>query len=308
MNEIEQRFVVKYFHLKGWGNKRITAELESTFQGSALSRATVKRWIRKFKSGDLSCHDEPRAGRPLTILGPVLKTFLDKHPFASARAMSRHFNISSPTVKEILHRELGLKKYTRTWVPHELSEAEKKGRVDQSRSVLDMLQLYARHNVEAITTGNESWFLYSTHTNSMFAVSAAEVVPRTKQNISTRKTMVTIFFTYTRSLVLNFLTKGTRFNQDYFIDAALPNLYREKTRIVRHNGRPGFAGHMDNSTLHQNKTSQLMNTSEAPLFRTINMIDSQEKPMNMRQMNHRVVAASFPNPSNGPLFDHEKHK
>jgi hypothetical protein len=43
MNEFEQRFIVKYFHLKGWGNRRITAELESTFQGSALSRATVKR-------------------------------------------------------------------------------------------------------------------------------------------------------------------------------------------------------------------------------------------------------------------------
>jgi hypothetical protein len=61
---------VKYFHLKGWGNRRIAAELESTFQGSALSRATVKRWLRKFKNGDLSCLDENRSGRPLTILVP----------------------------------------------------------------------------------------------------------------------------------------------------------------------------------------------------------------------------------------------
>jgi transposase len=68
MNEFEQRFIVKYFHLKGWRNSKVTIELESTFQGSALSRATAKRWLRKVKSGDLSCLDENRPGRLLAIL------------------------------------------------------------------------------------------------------------------------------------------------------------------------------------------------------------------------------------------------
>jgi hypothetical protein len=43
MSEFEQRFIVKYFHLNGWGNRRITAELESPFQGFALSGVTVKQ-------------------------------------------------------------------------------------------------------------------------------------------------------------------------------------------------------------------------------------------------------------------------
>jgi hypothetical protein len=73
------------------------------------------------------------------------------------------------------------------------------------------------------------------------------VVPRTKQNISAMKNMVTIFFTSTRLLLLNFLTKGTKFNQDYFIDTVLPNLYSEKRRIARRKGLPGFSVHMDNS-------------------------------------------------------------
>jgi transposase len=62
--------------------------------------------------------------------------------------------------------------------------------------------------------------------------------------------MVTIFFTSTRLFVLNFLPKGTRFNQDYFIDTVLPNLYSEKRRITRHNGLPSFLVHMDNSGCH----------------------------------------------------------
>jgi hypothetical protein len=82
----------------------------------------------------------------------------------------------------------------------------------QSGMLLDMLQLYAEHNFEGITTGNESWFLYTTYGDSMFATSAREVVPKTKQNIFAKKTMITIFFTSTRLLVLNFLPKNTKFN------------------------------------------------------------------------------------------------
>jgi hypothetical protein len=63
--------------------------------------------------------------------------------------------------------------------------------------LLDMLQLYAEHNFEGITTCDESWFLYTTYGDSMFATSARELVPRTKQSISAMKNTVTIFFTST---------------------------------------------------------------------------------------------------------------
>jgi hypothetical protein len=94
--------------------------------------------------------------------------------------------------------------------------------------LLDMLQLYAEPNFEGIRTGDESWFLYTVCRDSMFATSVREVVPRTKHNISAKKTMVTIFFTSTQLLVLNFFPKGTKSNQDYFIGTVLPNLYSEK--------------------------------------------------------------------------------
>jgi hypothetical protein len=121
---------------------------------------------------------------------------------------------------------------------------------DQSEMLLDMLELYVKHNFEGITTGDESRFLDTTYGDSMFATSAREVVPRTKQNISAMETMVTIIFTSTRLLVLNFLPKGTKFNQDYFIDTVLPNLYSGKRRITRRKGLPSFPVHMDNLMCH----------------------------------------------------------
>jgi hypothetical protein len=121
---------------------------------------------------------------------------------------------------------------------------------DQSEMLLDMLQLYAEHNFEGITTGDESWFLCTTYGDSMFATSAREVAPGTKPNISAKKTTATIFFTSTRLLALNFLPNGTKFNQDYFSDTVLPNLYSEKRRIARCKGLPSFSVDMGNSMCH----------------------------------------------------------
>jgi hypothetical protein len=121
---------------------------------------------------------------------------------------------------------------------------------DQSEMLPGMLQLYAEHNFEGIATGDKSWFLYTTYGDSMSAISAREVVSRTKQNISAKKIIVIIFFTATRLLVLNFLPKGTNFNQDYFIDTVLPNRYSEKRRIARRKGMPSFSVHTDNSVCH----------------------------------------------------------
>jgi hypothetical protein len=178
MDEAEQRFVVKNLFIKVWGNKKITAEIQIAFGGFAVSNSIFKIWIRKFKNGDVSCDDDPRPGRPLAILALVLQKFLDRYPFSSTRVISRHFCLSPPTVKEILGRELGLKKISRRSVPHLLSENEKKLRIVASRQLLSMLAMYAEHNFEGIVTGDESWFRYSSYCDSMFAHSREGVVPR----------------------------------------------------------------------------------------------------------------------------------
>jgi hypothetical protein len=117
---------------------------------------------------------------------------------------------------------------------------------NQSEMLLDMLQLYSEHNFEGITTGDESWFLCTTCGDSMFATSVREVVSRTKQNVSAMKTIVTIFFTLTRLLVLNFMPiyttkrdelRGTRvyrvFNPHGQFNVSKITEKHEKRHIVR---------------------------------------------------------------------------
>jgi hypothetical protein len=131
-------------------------------------------------------------------------------------------------------------------VPYELSANQKKFRVDESRMLLDMLQWYKEYNFEGIAAGDKSWFRYSTYADSIFALSVEEAVPRTKHNISDRQTVIIIFFRSAELLMLIFLPKGTKFNQDYFIDAVLPEVCDEKTQIARRKCAPSFSIHTEN--------------------------------------------------------------
>jgi hypothetical protein len=95
--------------------------------------------LRRFKSGDLSCGDEERPGRPLISLGPALQRFLKKFSFANTRVMTEHFSMDRATIKSILDRELGLRKFNRRWMPHILSAEQKLRRVTESQRLLTIL-------------------------------------------------------------------------------------------------------------------------------------------------------------------------
>jgi hypothetical protein len=90
-------------------------------------------------------------------------------------------------VKEILRRELGLKKYSRRSVPHSLSDDQKKLRVDASRKLLSLLGIDAKHHFKGIATDDESWFQCSSSSDSMFAGSRESIVPRIPRDISGQK-------------------------------------------------------------------------------------------------------------------------
>jgi hypothetical protein len=90
---------------------------------------------------------------------------------------------------------------------------------------------------------DESWFQYSSYSDSMFADSRENAMPRIREDISAQKTMILIFFTSRRLLVLETLPKDTKFNQDYCIQGQFPWLYSDKTRISG----------MDNSMCHHGR-------------------------------------------------------
>jgi len=55
------------FHLKKTATEANYAIICAAYEKNAASHTTCKRWYKKFRQGDFSLKDEPRAGRPQKI-------------------------------------------------------------------------------------------------------------------------------------------------------------------------------------------------------------------------------------------------
>jgi len=104
----------------------------------------------------------------------------------------------------------------------------------------------AEKTVQGIVPGDESWFAYLIESDAMFASSPAEVTPRVRPSISCKK-VITLCFMANGRLILDALPKGSKSNQDYFIDNLLPALNQVRTGNARHKVAPTLMVHMDNS-------------------------------------------------------------
>jgi histone-lysine N-methyltransferase SETMAR len=178
-------------------------------------------------------------------LGPQVEAFLQKYPFASAHTIAKHFLTTAFTVKEILQRELGMRKVSWRWIPHSLSDAQKVARIKAAKEMLRILEESETIDFNGIATGNESWFQHTTASSKMFAGSAADVIPRTPQAVGAKQTMITVFFNARKRIMFDVLPRGSIFNQLYFSNSIFPDLKTVNLNFRRQNTGSTFWVHMD---------------------------------------------------------------
>jgi hypothetical protein len=166
---------------------------------------------------------------------------------------SRQFSAGPTTIREILRRGLGLKKFARIEVPHQLNPSQQIQRVEAATLLLQILQLLQPNAFDGFATGDESWFQHVYMSNSMFAPSRDLAATRAKDADWTKRTMLTIFFTSRRLIVLEVLPTGTTCTQHDFISRISPDLDGKKLRYRRKNGR---------------KTKEQTNANEKSPFRS----------------------------------------
>jgi hypothetical protein len=55
MEKSEQRFIIKFFFMKGLSTKETHTELTAVLGPTASSLRQVKEWLARFAAGDVSC-------------------------------------------------------------------------------------------------------------------------------------------------------------------------------------------------------------------------------------------------------------
>jgi hypothetical protein len=86
-----------------------------------------------------------------------------------------------------------MRKFVRRWIPRDLSEVNRREQVLKANLFLEELRVDEGNEFANAMTGDESWFFLSYESDSMFARTRDEVIPRTPQKIGSEKVMVTSF-------------------------------------------------------------------------------------------------------------------
>ena len=122
-----------YYIFVSWKNgkqpSQIHKELEVAGGSKALSLCTIYRWIEAFEEDensieDVSCHEAVTQG----TIGKM-EELINEDSHMPIRRIEEEVGISKERIGHILHNELDLHKVCAKWVPHVLTEENKKNRV-----------------------------------------------------------------------------------------------------------------------------------------------------------------------------------
>ena len=156
----EQRVYCKIRAQLGFPPTEIHADLQKFYGNGALKHATVCKWVRRFNDGQESIVNDPRVGRPVSVLTEknvtTVKTLTEEDARYTVQEIEELSGIHSSSVLKILRERLGLRKICARWVPHLLSDEQKQSRVRLASKVIEKYDKCGPRRLEEIVTGDET--------------------------------------------------------------------------------------------------------------------------------------------------------
>lgn len=238
----------------GVSAKEIFGELCDVHGQNEVSYATVTRWVKKFKSGCDSVQDAPKSGRPCNATSKSMVEIVCDVVKSDARLTTTQIanmvGISAASVFRILKRNLKMRRITARWIPHLLTDKQKRVRLQTARKLLKMFPKYERKQFSDIITGDETWVHFFEPTrkinNKIWATKNCRRPTIAKRLISSKKAMFVIFFDI-RGPVMQLAVPNRRSVTGVFYrDTVLKKL---KKQCFKRRPRTGFK-HL--SLLHDN--------------------------------------------------------
>lgn len=160
----EQRAYCKVRALLGFAAPEIKSDLDIVYRDNALSYSTVRRWVRLFKSGKSDINDEPRPGRPISVVTDrnvaAVKAAIEEDGRYTVEEIADICGINSSSVFHILKDVLKLRKVCARWIPHLLTEEQKGERVRIASLLLSKYRNNEQKRLNEIVTGDETWVYF----------------------------------------------------------------------------------------------------------------------------------------------------
>lgn len=255
LNREHFRAIIFHNFRRGLSRQECFDELNSLYSDKAPSYSTVKNWFNEFNRGRCSIQDESRAGRPKSVVVPeninVVRELIKQDRHVTYREIEASLDISMTSINKILHEHLSVKKICSRWIPHNLTNAQKKARVDWCKEMLEKYIQGTSKAVYNIYTGDESWiYAYEPETKqqSTVWVFQDEAKPtKVVRGRSTSKQMIACFFGINGHVATVALEQRRTVNSEWYTTICLPEVIGE-IRKKQRNRR--IILHHDNASSH----------------------------------------------------------
>ena len=225
----EIRAYIKARSKLGCSLKKLMTEISTAFGPSCVSYDTVQRWKKKFESGVESIKNAPKSGRLKSAsrkeIISKIKEIIEGDARFTVRDIARKVGISLSTVHLILKKHLKVRKISARWVPHLLTDEQKRQRVKVAKKLLQMFPEYDKKQFANVVTGDETWVHYFEPVRKV-----SNKIWATKK--STKKVLSAIFFSGEGVTIKMPVKKGKNITGKYYKDVVLKKLkkYYQKRR------------------------------------------------------------------------------
>jgi hypothetical protein len=193
----------------------------------SVSLSTVYRLFGEFASGSRSSvEDATRCGRPRSMARlqtvDIVQDLINEDPHITIEDLVDCTDASHGTIQRILMEDLHLQWRTAKWVPHFLSEDNKKMRVADAKEILKFLEKHRRDISHRLVITDEKWFYHrtvGTKTWNKTWISKDAPQPRTVKRIQYEaKTMVIVAFSFDGKFTIDALAPGNTVSGDCYIN------------------------------------------------------------------------------------------
>ena len=168
----------------------------------------------------------------------------------TVRDIARKVGISLSTVHLILKKHLKIRKISARWVPHLLTDEQKRHRVKVAEKLLQMFPQYDKKQFANVVTGDETWVHYFEPvrkvSNKIWATKHSKRPIIAKRSLSAKKVLYAIFFSGEGVAIKVPVKKGKSIIGKYYKDVIL-----KKQKKYYQKGRPA-TGFKHVRLLHDN--------------------------------------------------------
>lgn len=248
--------------------KQILQKLQVEFGQHAPRKTCVYKWHAQAKLGveGSSKHGKPGRKHDEELLNKIAGMF-EQESFASLGHIARTLNIPKSTVHRYVTKYLG-RVYKKTkWIPHLLTEPQKKLRVKACIELVEILQACQKLDWRNIITGDQSWFTYWSGYDGAWLALEDNAPIFEESHIQVKKIMITVIWGVYGIYLIDVLPQGMSFNSEYFIKHIINKIAEKKQEIWNESDHQKIWLHLDNCRVHNSKES-LQKTEDAGFCRT----------------------------------------